>query len=263
MPLDHSKRVSAQENVDALKAWTETRRNGLAEWRGGKPVRRFLRARNVVTLLSLAGLMLSAAALLVLVGLGEAQIAASEGKTADLFSRPLFDIGGLMFTAGLILAGIAISANGSQGKALKEFPRLTINIVQVGPTSLVSPLPGVPPDFGQPRTIGLRITSRETTRNASLDFVLNLGQLPCGPLPPGYRPKDVRMPPIAEAIEVSGGLIQFGSPVHVGPQTTVQGLVAFNFLDAPDFQTAIVEVFDHNSGQWASIPSALGAYVET
>jgi hypothetical protein len=47
--------------------------------------RTFLRARNVVTLLAVAGLMLSIAALLVLVGIGETQIVASE---SPVVTRP-------------------------------------------------------------------------------------------------------------------------------------------------------------------------------
>ena len=131
MPVDHSKRVSPKENVDAFKAWLRECRDGLMAWVRTGPARRFLRNRNVLTLLGFAGVALSVAALAMVVDVGKAQVVAAEyprQHRADLFSNWWFVLGAIAFGIGIVLAAIAISANNSQAAARRRFPDLLIGV---------------------------------------------------------------------------------------------------------------------------------------
>jgi hypothetical protein len=78
------------DRVDDLRRRIASLRTDVEKWRAGRPLQRFLRTCDVITWLSAAGIVLSVGALMVLIGLGETQIAASEGQTPNLFGRTLF-----------------------------------------------------------------------------------------------------------------------------------------------------------------------------
>jgi hypothetical protein len=138
--------------------------------------RAFLRARNVVTVLAVAGLMLSIAALLVLVGIGETQIVASESPgrhAAHLFANGWFDGGMIFAVAGIVVGLVAVSANSSQASALREFPDLAIRVI--AQATFDTNEPGAAPFGGRSVRlyyVRVRIFNRERERNASLSLTL-------------------------------------------------------------------------------------------
>jgi len=253
--------------VVALYGWLAQRGDRLLTWRRSRPVRRCLRARNVVTMLSVAGLVLTAAALLVLIGLGQAQIAASQGTPPELFGRPLFDLGGLAFVTGIILAGIAISANGSQGTARREFPDLLIRAVAVGgPVEVTEP--GAAPYGGGQVCIQyarLHIFNRELDRTAVLSPTL---------LWPVVQTEETRewaitafgLSPARWVPQTFEGLPSINAlalPLHVEPRCAVEGDVFFELsLDQrsrldPNQAPRII-LSDEVSGRWFQISTSTG-----
>lgn len=273
--MDHSRRVSPKENVDAFKAWMGGQRGRLVAWGHGRPVRGFLRDRSVSTALGAAGLTLSIAALLLVIGVGESQIVASEhpGKhAASLFANGWFDAGLAMAGLGIILGVIAISANGSQASARHEFPNVEMRIMWRAFADTVAPAPSE----GTGRAVRLAymhllVTNRERARTASLYFngtwPLQPGTLlipgtvinaesgkPLLVFPPARWEPDVRLfrpypgPQLdsAEPLEL---------PLHVPPERTAEGDIFFEIeegqitvLDA-SAQPAL-EAVDMQSGKW-------------
>jgi hypothetical protein len=136
----------------------------------------------VPTLLTSAGVLLSIAALAVLIGIGETQLLASEANNgSDLYGNGWFLVGlGFMaFGAGSGL--IAALASGSQGKALKEAPKLKIDIVEKHLCPEVTEPSG---EHTQLLRVTLRITNLERTRSVGLSIGLvwpsELGHPPPG-----------------------------------------------------------------------------------
>jgi hypothetical protein len=210
-------------------------------------------------MLATAGLMLSVAALLVVIGLGETQIVASESKSTNLFGNRWFDIGLLVAAIGIFWGLAAIAAIGSQGNARREFPDLAITVFAVGRLNVPH---GDWPQDDAPTVrldqFGLRISNHERDRNASISMSLwhdlvpgtfgGLGDWPF--YPPRWDP-----PP-----SMVRDLLRF--PIHLGPDTTRQGEVVFEIPAyvagiRPDSQPRI-EVLDHNSGRRVTLPGVMG-----
>ena len=234
--------------------------------------RTFLRARNVVTLLAVAGLMLSIAALLVLVGIGETQIVASESPgrhTAHLFTNGWFD-GGLVFAVAGILVGIvAISASSSQASALREFPDLTIRVI--AKATFDTSEPGAAPFGGRSVRlyyVRVRVFNRERERNASLSLTLLWDTLPeaftrterwSNITALGFPP--VRWKP--DALDGLPAIEQMPPILHVDPKTIGEGDIFFEIpsdqIEKLDQNTSPrIELVEHNSGQWITVPTASG-----
>jgi hypothetical protein len=226
-----------------------------------------LRNGNVLTLLSVAGLMLSIAALLVLIGIGETQIAASIHGTTNLFANGWLDVGLLLALCGVAVAVVAISANSVQAAARKKFPDLVIKveallvynasarnygigaeIYRLLPERLQRAEPprswsGFPGDEGgsPPRGevpllyLRLRILNREHKRTASLRITFCWAQKPIeGPeLPTGrvWLSTIVQRYPIRWEPRMPPRPIavshQLRFPLHLEPQTEVEGDVFF------------------------------------
>jgi hypothetical protein len=122
------------------------------KWRGERPLRRELRRWNTLTMLATAGLMLSIAALLIVVGIGVTQIAAAEKHLdVNLVANAWFDLGLFVAVIGMLWGAAAIASIGSQAKALREFPALQIAIIAgSGPAFPAPPLAGLYPTTLRP-----------------------------------------------------------------------------------------------------------------
>jgi hypothetical protein len=152
--------------VGRLPLWVQTVRRR-------RPLRRFLRRRSVLTLLGFAGVILSASALLILIGVGNVQIQAAHGGSRDLFTDPWFDVGVVLGCLGISWGIVAASANGSQAKARREFPDVSIHFL----SWLLSDVNRVLQPSGAFFPLALsrftvRIVNREPTRTASLSMLL-------------------------------------------------------------------------------------------
>ena len=210
-------------------------------------------------MLATVGLMLSIAALLIVVGLGQTQIVAAESKPTQLFQNLWFDAGLFVASVGALWGGAAIAAMGSQNRALREFPALEIEIIAGGlnPTTLD---PGVTTTSQWlSELIGVRITNRELTRSVSLGV-----RLKCK-LTPGFSDEpELRMPPKWQEKEntlgVGGMLPQLRPPIALEPQTTIEGFMMFDFVNvSPHLQDdRLLEFIDHNSGRSETMDIGLG-----
>jgi hypothetical protein len=239
------------------------------EFEAEKPVKRFLRKRNVLTMLAVAALMLSIAALLVVIGIGETQIIASENAgnhTANLFANGWFDVGLLLAGLGIFIGTVAISANSSQAAALNEFPDLVIRIVAgAGPTEVIEP-------GGAPYGIKvylyharLRIFNRERDRTAVLSPEL------LWPVRPtvetvawaistlGFSPARW-VPTTFEGLQSISAL---ALPLHVSPRSAVEGDVFFELsleqierLESARPPSVILR--DEISGMWFWVLTSTG-----
>ncbi len=132
------------------------------EYEADERIRRFLRARNVLTTLSAAGLFLTLAGLSIVIGIGQVQITAGQGRSGDLFGDGWFDVGLALAGIGILLAGLAMFANTSQATARREFPDLKILIYAAG--NLDTSEPGEAPSGGRQVRLahfGVRIGNRE------------------------------------------------------------------------------------------------------
>ena len=237
-----------------------------------KPVKKFLRKRNVLTMLAVAALMLSIAALLVVIGIGETQIVASENAgnhTANLFANGWFDVGLLLAGLGIFIGTVAISANSSQAAALKEFPDLAITVLARGAVDTEEP--GEAPLGGHSIRlvyIRLRIFNREATRNANLSITLlwpfllaalaargTLGEgidsAACAPAP--WEPRQASLAQL-----VLTAIKMLPPDLQVPPKTITEGDLFFpfepqRFADLDPARTPCVEVIDHDSGEYVKV----------
>jgi hypothetical protein len=244
--MDHSQRVSARENVQAFYAWVGRGRDGFGAWRTRRPMRRFLRTCDVVTFLSVAGVVLSVGALMVLVGLGEAQIAASEGHTADLFGRTLFDVGLGVALLGIFIVSVAVSANQSQAAARRGFPDIRIGVYGDGVEEasesrrVLVPTRGFVDVRQRVHYFTLLITNAELSRPVNLMFTLRHDLVPAADLPATqlgewfFTRAEGAAPPIPDMDDVDC----WTGPVHIEPQRSVTGLVVFDV--SPPMGDAIV-----------------------
>jgi hypothetical protein len=88
---------------------------------------RWLRVWNVLSLLAVAGVALSAAAIALIIGTSETQLAAGRGGSADLFCYPWFIAGLVLATTGVIAGVLAIGSAVSQSAERKK-PHLSIEV---------------------------------------------------------------------------------------------------------------------------------------
>lgn len=248
------------------------RNDWVRKWRGERPLRRELRRWNTLTMLATAGLMLSIAALLIVIGIGLTQIAAAENyRDVNLFANTWFDLGLFVAGIGMLWGAAAIASIGSQAKALREFPALLIEIIAGSGPSLPAPaLEGLfptrlPPgltttDTWYSQMIGVRITNRELTRSASLDV-----RLKCVLTPGWGNETELRMRPKWQDDGEPGGggglgLTQLRPPIPLEPQSTVEGFMVFDFMNISPHLTddRKLEVIDHNSGRSVVVEAGLG-----
>jgi hypothetical protein len=244
--------------MDRKRSWAETV-TLVGQWRAERPVRRQLRTWNVLTMLATAGLMLSIAALLVLIGLGETQIIASEGRSADLFGNRWFDVGLVVAGVGMFWGMAAIASIGSQSKARREFPAVEIEIIAGGINPSTLP-PGTRTTFEwYSQLIGVRITNRELRRSANLKV-----RLKCR-LTPGFgAEKELRLSPRWQdenAGGLGGSLPQLRDPILLEPQSTIEGYMVFDFMNVSPHITddRQLEFMDHNCGRAVAVDPKLGS----
>jgi hypothetical protein len=242
----------------------------VGKWRGERPLRRELRRWNTLTMLSTAGLMLSIAALLIVIGIGVIQIAAAENhRDLNLFASAWFDLGLFVAGIGMLWGAAAIASIGSQAKALREFPSLEIEIIAgSGPAFPAPPLAGLYPTLLAPgvttaatwysQMIGVRITNRELTRGVSLAV-----RLKCK-LTTGFgNDTEMKMPPKWQdnAHDIATMLPQLRPPVALGPQSTTEGFMVLEFANASPHLTddRKLELLDHNCALAVLIDPELGS----
>jgi hypothetical protein len=251
----------------------------VTRWRIGfqaeRPIKRFLRNRNVVTLFAVAGLILSIAALLVVVGIGESQIVAAEEAghhSVSLFVNGWFDTGLFLAGVGLFVGTAAISANNSQAAALREFPAAEIRIMWRAVADTTAPAtPGESERSVRLVYMHLLVTNRERSRTASLYFngtwAMKPGTLivpgtvinaesgkPLLVFPPARWEPDIRMfrPYPAPQIDRARPL---ELPLHVAPGHTAEGDI---FFEIDEGQITVIdestqpglEAVDMHSGRW-------------
>jgi hypothetical protein len=239
------------------------------KWSGERPLRRELRRWNALTMLATAGLMLSIAALLILIGIGLTQIVAAENhRDLNLFANTWFDLGLFVAAIGMLWGAAAIASIGSQAKALREFPALEIEIIAgSGPALPAPPLAGLYPTLLPPgltttatwysQMVGVRITNRELTRSVSLAV-----RLKCK-LTPGFgNETEMRMPPKwqEDTHGIGGMLPQLRPPIALGPQSTIEGFMVFEFANASPhlMDDRKLELLDHNCRRSVVVDAGLG-----
>lgn len=223
-------------------------------------------------MLATAGLMLSIAALLIVIGIGEVQIAAAAGGSGGLLGNVWFDCGLFLAGVGVLWGAAAIASIGSQGKARREFPALLIEVVAgSGPSFPAAPLEGLYPttlppgltttDTWYSQMIGFRITNRELTRSASLDV-----RLKCVLTPGWGNETELRMRPKwqeqgAGTGHLAGALTQLRPPILLEPQSTVEGFMVFDFANVSPHLTEHrkLELVDHNCGRSVLAGTELGS----
>jgi hypothetical protein len=210
-----------------------------------------LRRWNVVTMLAGAGLLLSAAAILVVIGIGNVQIAVARGRVPapDLYSDWWFRGGLLVGFLGLVWGSLAVAAIGSQSNAHRDFPDLEIEILETG---------NIPT---QARTrparlckyVVVRVSNREVRRVASLDVRLE------GPIVPSKRAAGnvLSVSPLVQSLSPSEIDPPLRCPLHLEPQSTQQGWLAYDPQRyGPSFarRDISLRVRDYNCGKSVVLP---------
>ncbi len=185
-------------------------------------------------MLAAAGLLLSAAGLLFLIGVGQVQIetsAAGIGSSTKLFADG-WVIAGFVFAAvGLLWGVAALAAIGSQAAALREFPDLAIRVMATSADDVDEP--GEAPYGGQRvRLFYIRvyITNRERKRTAVLAPTLffDLREEERGAK--RWAPAAWGLPPARWVPERFLGLPSIKAlplPLHIGPGASVDGDLFF------------------------------------
>jgi hypothetical protein len=241
--MDHSKRVSAKENVDCLKARLRAVRNCLVAWLGTKPVRRSFRTVPILTLLGIVGVLLSIAALMIVLGIGETQIVASEYPMlhrADVWANPWFYLGFGGFMIGIVLFVFALCAATSKAKGAKEFPDLIMRVLLRADYDGVQE-PGGAAGHGEVVRLAhvrLLVKNQERDRDVTLPVSLSLDTRPAvSPVPAGSPPASALVSPFGvfattwtpAASEVPGvpGVRRLEMPVQVVAGGQVEGDIFF------------------------------------
>jgi len=218
-----------------------------------KGLRPILRRASPAVLLSTAGVILSAAALLMLIGIGQVQIRANLGGSGDLFANWWFDIGGLVGIAGLVCGTVAVSCIGSQTKARREFPDLLIRVDEWSPVrEFKYPSRSDSSESINGRIVHLRVrvTNNEPNRNANLSMWLWCF-LESGVVNEleewSFEPADRWL--VDHCREEYSQLVD---PVlHLGPETTRMGDLVF------DLSRPLGGVIDRGLQQWIEVEDHL------
>jgi hypothetical protein len=195
-------------------------------------------------MLATAGLMLSAAAILVLVGIGKAQIAASEAKHANLFGIWWFDLGLSLTGVGLLWGAVAVAAIASQGRAASEFPALTVEVRGGGCNSTTSPEGTSTSWTCYSESIALRITNHERRREVHLDVRMTWV--------PSTRKEPYRFPARWQSDWHDPIGVQLRTPIAVISRGTVEGWLVFDYVNlsnelSDDRQLEIVDLASNRS----------------
>ena len=226
----------------------------VGQWKRQRPLRRFLRSRNVLAMVATAGLFLSFAGLLLLLGIGEVQIAATAHGSHDPFENWWVRAGAVFAVAGLLYGAAALVAINSQARARREFPAVQIEVMGGGN------VPPEAPDAQPPRWVAFRVRSQEPTRGASLDVRLrcDLGDYVDHPmrLPALWKeptPQEVQIVPPVRA------------PLDLPPMATVEGSMVFDlgYLEQHLVALPELEFVDHGSGTAVTLSSAIGSFLDT
>ena len=193
--------------------------------------------------------MLSAAAVLTVIGLGQVQIAAIHTQ-ANLYADPYFDIGLAIGGIAILVVITAISANGSQSKAKGAFPNVAFTIIlqqhKDGP-DVIDPdkWQETFPDALMPYDMtvrGIRVTNYETNRYVNLEFNLIFNTEQEGDR--GFRP-----------------IFADWAPWNIGSGTSRERMFSF---EVPKYltikpETGRIEVADHSSGRRIRFPDTIWA----
>ena len=225
------------------------------QWLGQRPVRRLLRRWNPLTLLATAGVVVSVAGLLLVIGVGQVQIFATKGGSADLFADDWIIAGVIFAAVGIVSGCVSLAAMSSQGKARREFPALRVEVIGGG----TEPLPNREGTALAPHAcfVGLRIWSLESSRLISLKVGLM-----CDFDNVDHR---MRIPPMWKDAAEQPLLRQVRVPVDVAPQSTVEGFFLFdlNWLEPHLRGQPTLELVDNPSGTSIEMPSVLTSFRDT
>lgn len=224
-------------------------------------------------MLATAGLMLSVAALLIVIGIGWVTIEASENhRHLNLFANPWFDVGLFVAGVGMLWGAAAVASVGSQASACREFPDVEIRIMWRDSVDTVTP---ATPDINERPVrlvyMHLLVSNRERSRTASLYFNGTWPQKP-GTLiipgsvvdaesgkpllvsPPARWEPDIRLFRPYQGPQLDSART-LELPLHVPPQTTVEGDIFFEIeqerttvLDAS--AAPGLEAVDMQTGKW-------------
>lgn len=208
---------------------------------------RRLRRLSVPTLLSAAGVLVSAAALAVIIGIGSVQIQAGHGGSGDLFANPWFDVGIFLGGLALLVGIIAISASATQAIAISAFPDVTIRVTAMGRGKANRPMffgigPETPMEMYR---IKAHIVNNERTRNVNLSVILHFrmqkGAFEGAKVCPFSSVNTDRAGAIVFAVPGQGEPVPLLQPIHLGPGQSQSGDLYYEagppFSDAIDWQT--------------------------
>jgi len=201
------------------------------------PLRRLMLAQNVVTLLAAGGLVVSVGAFATVIGIGEAQIASAHGYSGDCWHNTWFCVGLPVGLLGLLCLVFALSTNWSQVRALHRFPDLSI--------AMMPPGSGGSDGHTTRLHVSMRITNRETQRNANLEAIL-YWQLD----PRVFRdPVEWLFPPVQD------------ESLTIAPGTTRRMKLDFGLdRQVDESEGPRLEIVDHLSGRRITFPAIDGLY---
>jgi hypothetical protein len=215
-----------------------------------RPVRRFLRGVNVTTVLTSAGIIISTAALLVFVGVGEVQIAASQhNNTIKATDNSWFNIGLVTAALGILVGVVAVAAISSQAAAKREFPDVAIRLLACEEDDARKPSDGG--GFLKVLYVRLRVINRELYRNVSLSIHLRwdiLAAEQANAAPEGARLEQLHsgpttLTPLVLVLREAQGRVpidQIKLPLQLASQTMWEGDVVFD-IDEADARRRILE----------------------
>jgi hypothetical protein len=173
------------------------------EWRNDeRPLRRAFRATPILTLLGFVAVLLTIAALMIGIGIGETQIIASEYPAqhrADIWGNGWFYLGFGGFMVGIALAAYAACAYASQAKGRREFPNLVMRVLLRSDHEGVQE-PGHPSGHGQVVRLAfvrLLLKNEEQDRDVTFHVTLSLKTIPAVvPVPAGSPPATSQITPL-------------------------------------------------------------------
>jgi hypothetical protein len=226
----------------------------------------------VVTLLAIGGLVLSIGALLVVVGIGESQIIASESvgtHAVNLWSTGWFDAGIALALLGILTGIVAIVASLSQAAARKEFPEVAVQVVARALfRDVLTPANSM--YVGQAVHMfccRVRAFNREGSRSANLSMALlwdlnpqsveTLDEWTIDKI--GFEAAEWEPQPIDQLPPLS----RMPDTLDLGPEARKEGYVFFplpisQWGSLDDSKSPELVIQDHGSGRWITVPTGHG-----
>jgi hypothetical protein len=249
----HENRLDPEHRLHAVDVKMSGIRGLMNKWNiapWNRPVRWVLRTVNVVNVLATGALVVIAGAAASVIGIAEVQIGSGRGGSVDIWGDNWVCFGLIAVSIGLACLFLALFSSYSQMKARREFPDLIFEVVGL----LIRP--GPEPDLTRPLLdlffeevlphdlfqCVVRVSNRESRRNASLEFSVHIHT---------ENGDILSRPTFADRI-----------PWTIAPGGTDQRTVTFVTQKDVSTDGAIgqIEVVDHNSGRRVLFSSSFGEH---